>query len=210
MKILSAVLTMLFLHQAACTHLETSKCREIKALVNATIEQAITRLEEKFNDEISKINNTVLTSTIEKLLEPIQKQLDYHLPLPPTATPPAQPQEVFTESNPAASCKAIYDAYSDAQSGYYWINGSLGSPVRVYCKMDANCTGYTGGWMRVAHIDMRNSSHQCPSGLTLLTQSSNPGRVCDRTTTNCANNHFSVHDLRYHHVYGRIIAYQNE
>ena len=213
MKILSAVLTLLFLQQAACTHLETCECHEIKALVNATIEQAITRLEEKFNDEISKINNTVLTSTIEKLLEPIQKQLDYHLPLPPTATAtPAPLQEIFTESNPAASCKAIYDAYSDAQSRYYWINGSLGSPVRVYCKMDANCTGYTGGWMRVAHIDMRNSSHQCPNGLSLLTRSSNPRRVCDRTTTSfssCASNRFSVHGLRYRHVYGRIVAYQN-
>ena len=28
--------------------------------------------------------------------------------------------------------------------------------------MDANCIDYTGGWMRVAYIDMRNSSHQCP------------------------------------------------
>ena len=215
MKILSAVLTLMFLQLAACTHLETCECHEIKALVNATVEQAITRLEEKFNDEISKINNTVLTFTIEKLLEPIQKQLNYHLPLPPTATPapPGSPQEIFTESNPAASCKAIYDAYSDAKSDYYWIKTSSGSPVRVYCKMDANCTGHTGGWMRVAHIDMRNSSHQCPSGLSLLTRSSNPRRVCDRTTTSytsCASNHFSVHGLRYRHVYGRIIAYQSE
>ena len=144
-----------------------------------------------FNDEISKINNTVLTSTIEKLLEPIQKQLNYHLPLPPTATatatPPPTPQEIFTESNSAASCKAIYDAYSVAQSDYYWIKTSSGSPVRMYCKMDANYTGYTGGWMRVAHIDMRNSSHQCPSGLSLLTRSTNPRRVCDITHNGCVS-----------------------
>lgn len=67
--------------------------------------------------------------------------------------------------------------------------------------------------MRVAHIDMRNSSHQCPSGLTLLSRSSTSRRVCDRTTTSyftCAGNYFSVHGLRYCHVYGRIIAYQNK
>ena len=55
----------------------------------------------------------------------------------------------------------------------FWIlldKNSSGSPDRVYCKMDANCTGYTGGWMRVGYIDMRNSSHQCPRGLTLITQ----------------------------------------
>ena len=211
MKILSAILTLLFLQQAACTHLETCECHEIKALVNATVEQAITRLEEKFNNEISNINNTVLTSTIEKLLEPIQKQLNYHLPLSPTetATLPGPSQEIFTESNPAASCKVIYDAYSDAKSDYYWIKTSSGSAVRVYCKMDANCTGYTGGWMRVAHIDMRNSSHHCLSGLTLRARSSNPRRMCDRTTGGCARNRFSVHGLRYRHVYGRIIAYQS-
>ena len=171
MKILPAVFTLLFLHQAACTHLETCECDEIRALVNATVEEATSRLENKFNIQIS---NSELTSTLKKLLKPIQRQLDYHLPLPPAAS-----RENFTESNPAKSCKAIYDEYSDAKSGYYWIRNSSGSPVRVYCKMDANCAGYTGGWMRVAYIDMRNSSHQCPSGLSLLSRSSNPRRVCD-------------------------------
>jgi hypothetical protein len=66
--------------------------------------------------------------------------------------------------------------------------------------------------MRVAYIDMRNSSHQCPSGFRTLTRSSNPRRVCDTTGTNisyCPNTSFSVHGLSYRHVYGQIIAYQN-
>jgi hypothetical protein len=65
--------------------------------------------------------------------------------------------------------------------------------------------------MRVAYIDMRNSSHQCPSGLTTLTRSSNPRRVCDTTGQSfysCPSTTFSVHGLSYRHVYGRIIAYQ--
>ena len=175
-------------------------------MVNATVEEAISRLESKFSIQIS---NSDFTATIEKLLKPIQRQLDYHLPPPPTITP----QVVFTEANPAISCKAIYDKYPDAESGYYWIKTSAGSAVSVYCKMDANCTGYTGGWMRVAHIDMRNSSHQCPSGFQTLTRSSNPRRVCDttgRSFSSCPSTSFSVHGLRYRHVYGRIIAYQNE
>ena len=107
MKIISAVLTLLVLQQAVCTHLETCECHEIKALVNATVEQAITRLESKFNDEITRLENNFndqisklnnksneYAVTIEKLLKPIQIQLNYHLP-PPT------PQDVFTESNPA-------------------------------------------------------------------------------------------------------------
>ena len=202
----TTVLVLLFLQLAACTHLETCECDEVRAMVNATVEEAISRLESKFSVQIANINQSELTVIFEKLLKPIQKQLNYHLPLPPT------PEEVFTEASPAKSCKAIYDEYSDAESGYYWIKVSSGSAVRVYCKMDADCSGYTGGWMRVAHIDMRNSSHQCPSGLSLLTRSSNPRRVCDRTSysyTTCPSNSFSVHGLSYRHVYGRIIAYQN-
>ena len=164
MKILLATALALFLlQQVACTHLETCECDEIRALVNATVEEAISRLEGKFSIQIS---NSELTATFKKLLKPIQRQLDYHLPLPPTP----HVQEVFNESNPTKSCKAIYDANSDAESGYYWIKNSSGSAVQVYCKMDANCTGYTGGWMRVAYIDMRNSSHQCPSGLRFITK----------------------------------------
>ena len=202
MKILpTTVLTLLFLQQAACTHLETCECDEIRALVNATVEEAILRLENKFSVQVS--NYSELTATFEKLLKPIQRQLNYHLPPPP----PETPQEFFTESNPAKSCKAIYDEYSDAESGYYWIKNSSGSPVRVYCKMDANHTGYTGGWMRVAYIDMKNSSHQCPSGLSLLS-SSTPKRLCDKTTVGCISKYFSVHGMNYNHVYGKIIAYQ--
>ena len=129
----TAALTLLFLQQAACTHLETCECDEIRALVNAMVEEAISRLENKFSVQVS--NYSELTATFEKLLKPIQRQLNYHLP-----PPPATPHEVFTESNPAKSCKVIYDEYSDAESGYYWIKNSSGSAVRVYCKMDANCT----------------------------------------------------------------------
>ena len=76
--------------------------------------------------------------------------------------------------------------------------------------MDAKCSGYSGGWMRVAYIDMRNSSHQCPSGLSLLSRSSSPRRLCDITTSgSCVSKYFSVHGMNYNRVYGKIIAYQN-
>ena len=62
--------------------------------------------------------------------------------------------------------------------------------------------------MRVAHIDMRNSSHQYPSGLTLLTQSTNPRRVYDITHNGCISKNFTVYGTNCSHVYGKIIAYQ--
>ena len=54
--------------------------------------------------------------------------------------------------------------------------------------------------------------HASISGLSLLSRSSSPRRVCDATTDSlytCGSTSFSVHGLSYRHVYGRIIAYQN-
>ena len=109
------------------------------------------------------------------------------------------------EDNPATSCSTLP---ADSTSGYYWIS-TRGSPVRVYCNMNATSGNLIGGWMRVAYIDMRNTSHQCPSGLTLLSRSSPPRRVCDITSNGCFSTTFTVHGVEYSHVYGRIIAYQN-
>ena len=112
----------------------------------------------------------------------------------------------LTEDNPASSCKALPPWNP---SGYYWIS-TQGSPVRVYCNMNATSVNLTRGWMRVAYIDMRNTSQQCPSELTLLSRSSAPRRACDIIIhSGCVNNTFSVHGVEYSHVYGRIIAYQN-
>ena len=66
------------------------------------------------------------------------------------------------------SCNATSQQLS---SGYYWVRASNGSPVRVYCDMTRSCGNITGGWTRVAELNMTDSSHQCPSGLTLRTES---------------------------------------
>ena len=59
--------------------------------------------------------------------------------------------------------------------------------------------------MRVANIDMTNTSQNCPSGLSLTTS---PKRVCDITRTGCVSNDFDVHGAQYSHICGRVIGYQ--
>ena len=113
-------------------------------------------------------------------------------------------QKLLEQISAASSCKDLYDT-RDASSGYYWI-GEVGSAVRVYCNMSLTCGNMTGGWMRVANIDMTNTSQNCPSGLTLITS---PKRVCDFTSTGCVSTEFDVHGVQYSHVCGRVIAYQN-
>ena len=51
------------------------------------------------------------------------------------------------------------------QSGYYWIQG-VAEVVGVYCEMEPNNDfGQSGGWMKIANVDMRNNHSHCPPGL---------------------------------------------
>ena len=204
------LLVLTLLHGTLATHLETCQCDQVRQLVNSTVQEAVTGLENRLSllihSAVNNINTTDnsalenlenrLTGTMERLLTPIQQQLDYHLP-----------PELNSPDNPAISCQDAFERYQTAPSGYYWISRSGStSPVRVYCSMSLTCGNQTGGWMRVANIDMRNNSHTCPSGLSLI---SSPKRLCDGTSNGCVSNSFSVQDVQYSHVCGKIIGYQN-
>ena len=114
--------------------------------------------------------------------------------------------------NPAASCTdvVISGAESNVPSGYYWLQSSNGSAVRVLCDMTLTCKGVGGGWMQVAKLDMTNSSHQCPPGTRLRLGLPERSRVCGRVRNapGCNSSNFNVHGIRYSQVCGRIIGYQ--
>ena len=59
--------------------------------------------------------------------------------------------------------------------------------------------------MRVANIDMTNTSQNCPRGLSLI---SSQKRVCDFTSDGCVSNDFDIHGVQYSHICGRVIGYQ--
>ncbi len=65
-----------------------------------------------------------------------------------------------------ASCSAVLQLYPSSLSGYYSIRSSNGSTVLAYCDMTLSCGNITGGWMKVAELDMTDNSNQCPSSLT--------------------------------------------
>ena len=105
---------------------------------------------------------------------------------------------------PAPSCAALTPS---SPSGYYWVRASYGSAVRVYCDMTRSCGNITGGWVRVAELDMTNSSHQCPSGLTQHNDSNI--RTCRRMESSggCSSVMIDI-SYSYSRVCGRVIAYQ--
>jgi len=116
------------------------------------------------------------------------------------------------ERCPATSCSDIA-AQSQAlrPSGYYWIRSSNGTAVQVYCDMDRVCgCNSTGGWTRVAYLNMTDPSQQCPSAWTLQIRSSEPRRLCGRESSggSCDSVTYSTFGINYSHVCGRVIGYQ--
>ena len=75
--------------------------------------------------------------------------------------------------------------------------------------MERTCGGVHGGWMKVASIDMLNSTHSCPSELRTLTS---PKRLCAMNIygAGCSSSHLDVHGVQYSRVCGKIIGYQQK
>ena len=118
-------------------------------------------------------------------------------------------ETILDEEHVFASCAAIQQFFPfQPSSGYYNIRSSNGSAITAYCDMTRSCGGITGGWMRVAELDMTDNTTQCPDSLELRTT---PLRTCRTSNTIsgiCSSDMFSVDGVLYSKVCGRIRAYQ--
>ena len=108
-----------------------------------------------------------------------------------------------SSSFPASSCASLS---SSSPSGYYWVTASNGSAVRVYCDMTLSCGNVTGGWMRVAELNMTDTSQQCPSGL--VERNETGLRQCQAEGSGCHSVKYYAANIGYSSVCGRIRAYQ--
>ena len=105
--------------------------------------------------------------------------------------------------NPAPSCQLIPQG---SLSGHYWIqNAGTGYATLEYCDMTRRCCNSTGGWMRVAHLDMTDTNQHCPSGFRLITS---PKRICATPGSRCVSAIFPLNGVKYSRVCGKIKAYQ--
>lgn len=114
------------------------------------------------------------------------------------------------EKNPALSCNHIYSNRSTNTSGYYWLRKCDGSSFRAYCAMSnpCGCSGNSGGWRRIAFVNMTDPFQPCPGG-TRLFRESNPIRTCARLTHGCISLMYDTDFMSYQHVCGRVIGYQH-
>ena len=107
-----------------------------------------------------------------------------------------------TFQNPAPSCKYIEQG---SPSGYYWVQRPAGGYAsQVYCNMTRRCNS-TGGWMRMAYLDMTNPNHCCPQGFRTITS---PKRLCGKPGPGCISVTFNTYRVQYQKVCGRVIGYQ--
>ncbi len=107
------------------------------------------------------------------------------------------------------SCAAILLLNPFSPSDYDSILSSNGSIVHVYCDMTLSaCGNITGGWMKVAELDMTDNSNQCPSILTQRIDSNKRTSVINSTSASCAHVNYSIDAIRYSQVCGKIKAYK--
>ena len=105
-----------------------------------------------------------------------------------------------TPEYPANSCAELAEREPDIPSGNYWILNSTQSPVQVFCEMgDVFPSGLTatGGWVRVANLNMTDPDQQCPENLNL--SYTNPIRLCGKSTDgpSCDSVTFTTYGIQY-------------
>ena len=116
-----------------------------------------------------------------------------------------------TPQYPANSCIELAEQEPGIPSGNYWILNFTQSPVQVFCEMGQvfpASLNVTGGWVRVANLNMTDPDQQCPENLQL--SYTNPIRLCGRSTDSpsCDSVTFTTYGVQYRQVCGRVRGYQ--
>ena len=109
---------------------------------------------------------------------------------------------------PTLHANSCSDLPNSSLSGYYWVLASNGSTIRVFCDMNMTCGNITGGWMRVASLDMNQPSSECPSNLCLYTTAPRTCRRCYGPGKKVPPVENYRVGISYSDVCGRVIAYQ--
>ena len=182
--------------QAAITNATAQLEQELAAIINATAQlehelaakiQQQSELIVSLNEEISEKILWELSNNHQRVISSIE---DHH------------PRSGTSMENPATSCNTLPHG---SVSGHHWIQALNGSAVSVYCDTTRMCCEITGGWIRVADLDMTNATQQCPPAFRAI---ASPKRLCGTHGYSCVSTTFPVHGVQYSHVCGRIKGYQ--
>ena len=104
-----------------------------------------------------------------------------------------------------ASCKEIKKIQPLSPSGVYLLSNTS-STYTAYCNMEELCN-CTGGWTRLAYLNMTDATKNCPSEFGLY--QSGGVRACGKQTRQggCVSVQFPSHNISYSQVCGRVTGY---
>ena len=164
----------------------------IELLLNTSIQDLTSRLNTvEFNIDLllrhNNITHNILTSIDDKLEDYRNK-----------CAPPL-----------LRSCEEIKSRCPGCSSGHYIIADNRSIAHQVYCYMEELCNS-GGGWMRVAYLNMKDSSEKCPDGFRLYNV--NGVRACGRPVSSggsCVRITFPSGNMEYSQVCGKVIGYQD-
>ena len=174
---------------------------EIKSLLEEArlctcVPQNCSSLREELVAEIQRRVTDSVKAAVSRTIEDLLESKLSHLFLPG-----------YTPSHSASSCQQILKLAPQSPSGFYWIRGADSGLKHMYCDMERSCKGVAGGWMRVASINMTDTSSSCPPGLRTITR---PRRLCAKNTggSGCSSVVLPLQGIQYSRVCGKIIGYQ--
>ena len=186
---------------------------EVKEAVKAVVEELLVEKMEAVVNHLDEVINH-LEEKIENSTEQVRIQMKANLQeLKGFENELAnqsqqQPRDLLSEltlQQGPLSCKHIL---LNSPSRYYWIYNSSEDLNHQFCDMTRICgSNGTGGWMRVANLDMTDPNQQCPDDFRLITS---PKCTCGRATPveGCATIVYPTNGHQYSQVCGKNKAYQ--
>ena len=167
-------------------------CNRSQLLLCNDLQNLYDRNQELFNDWQRKTAN--ISSAFSRLLYEFNEELTNDL------------EEGISGNGylpNTASCGDILHRNLSSSSGYYLVRSSTGQLTSVYCDMTRTCGNITGGWMRVAELDLDH----CFTGLR--SQSFDGVRTCvvSEDRAGCTSVLFSSFNSQYTSICGKIRGY---
>ena len=172
------------LNYSTCTSLHRDVTKQGKAVLSA-----VTKLDNKLD------NVTTIALSNQQSIENLTKNINQLL------------LQGYHPSPLLHSCEEIKSYWPHSPSDYYIIADNHGHTRHVYCQMENICG--SGGWMRVAYLNMSDSTEECPPEFRLY--QSGGVRACGRQSTNsgsCQSVKFPSYSISYSQVCGRVVGYQ--
>ena len=192
----------------------TSQLRkEIKSQLNEVMAEALPEVCSAGSYDVQNFSgNDIVAAVTQEMKEVIKDCIndtitDFLAPLVSQLTRLLTPG--LTSSHPATSCMEILQLTPQSPSGFYWIRANEHDARHMYCNMERSCKGVAGGWMKIASINMTDSSCTCPLGLRFL-QDPQPLCAINIDGPGCSSTVFPVQGVQYSRVCGKIIGYQQK